>query len=47
MLAHDTKPGTVAAFQTLIPELIRRGYTLVTVSELLGPTSPGEVHFRD
>ena len=46
VLSHDTKPATVAAYQTLIPELIRRGFTLVTVSELLGPTAPGEVHFR-
>lgn len=46
VLSHDVTASTAVAYQTIIPELIRRGFTLVTVSELLGPTGPGEVHRR-
>ncbi len=34
ILMHDLYPTTAAAMEIVIPELVRRGYTLVTVSEL-------------
>ena len=34
VLMHDLYASTAAAMETVIPELIARGYTLVTVSEL-------------
>ena len=34
ILMHDLYPATAAAMEIVIPELVRRGYTLVTVSEL-------------
>ncbi|MBO7449273.1 MAG: DUF4214 domain-containing protein [Clostridiales bacterium] len=34
ILMHDLYPSTAAAMEIVIPELTRRGYTLVTVSEL-------------
>lgn len=34
VLMHDLYKATATASQTIIPELIRRGYQLVTVSEL-------------
>jgi peptidoglycan/xylan/chitin deacetylase (PgdA/CDA1 family) len=39
VLSHDgggPRAGTLAAYATIIPALQRRGYTLVTVEELLG-----------
>lgn len=41
ILLHDTLPSTVAATRSLVRELKSRGFTLVTVSDLLGPTAPG------
>ena len=35
ILCHDLHKTTVDAMETVIPELIRRGYQLVTVSELM------------
>ncbi|MCI9576262.1 MAG: polysaccharide deacetylase family protein [Clostridiales bacterium] len=35
ILMHDLQPSTADACETLIPELKKRGYQLVTVSELL------------
>ena len=35
ILMHDTHSSTAAAAEILIPELISRGYQLVTVSQLL------------
>ncbi|MBR5010739.1 MAG: hypothetical protein IKY06_08865, partial [Clostridia bacterium] len=32
---HETSPETVKALEILIPELIRRGYRFLTVSELI------------
>lgn len=46
ILSHDSLPQSVTAYQTIIPTLVERGYTLVTVDELLGTTNPGEVHRR-
>lgn len=34
ILMHDLYPATAAAMEIVIPELVRRGYTLVTVSEM-------------
>ncbi|MBR3057856.1 MAG: DUF4214 domain-containing protein [Clostridiales bacterium] len=34
VLMHDLYPSTAAAAEVIIPELIARGYTLVTISEL-------------
>ena len=34
VLMHDIHSPTIAAAEILIPELVRRGYQLVTVSEL-------------
>ena len=35
ILMHDLQSSTADACETLIPELKKRGYQLVTVSELL------------
>jgi len=47
ILTHEIHPTTVDAMVRIIPELKRRGYQFVTVSELLGhsnkDTSPGSV----
>ncbi len=44
VLMHDIHPTTVAAAEIVIPELVKRGYQLVTVSELAsfrGGMAPG------
>lgn len=41
VLLHDIRPTTVDAIKPLLRDLKSRGMTLVTVSELLGPTRPG------
>jgi peptidoglycan/xylan/chitin deacetylase (PgdA/CDA1 family) len=50
ILCHDLHGTTVDAMERLIPELIARGYQLVTVSELLNQKGEeiqaGEVYFR-
>lgn len=45
ILMHDIHPTSVAAVPGLIRLLRARGYTLVTVPELLGPTKPGGRYF--
>lgn len=42
LLSHDLYPTTAAAYQRIIPDLIKQGYTLVTVSDLLDldPANP-------
>ena len=48
VLMHDIHKPTVAAAETIIPELISRGYQLVTVSELAqyrGGMEKGKVYF--
>jgi len=35
LLSHDLYPTTAAAYQRIIPDLVKQGYTLVTVSDLL------------
>ncbi|MGW1840711.1 polysaccharide deacetylase family protein [Streptomyces sp. BBFR2] len=40
ILLHDIYPGTVPAVPGIIEELKHRGFTLVTVSQLLSPAKP-------
>ncbi|CAL9407298.1 hypothetical protein SUDANB121_01594 [Nocardiopsis dassonvillei] len=42
ILMHDIHPTTIAASRRIIAELDAAGYTMVTVSQLLGDTEPGE-----
>lgn len=44
ILMHDIHAPTVKAAPWIATELQRRGYTLVTVSELFGTTRPGRVY---
>lgn len=44
ILMHDIHPWSVAATPAIIAELRARGYTLVTVPQLLGSTKPGSVY---
>ena len=44
ILAHDIHGTTATAMERVIPELIKRGYRLVTVSELLGEIEPGKIY---
>lgn len=44
MLFHDTKEWTVNAMTTVVPKLKEQGYSLVTVTQLLGKTEPGKVY---
>lgn len=45
VLMHDIRPTTVDATGSLIRALRRRGFRLVTVPELLGPTRPGHSYY--
>jgi peptidoglycan/xylan/chitin deacetylase (PgdA/CDA1 family) len=40
ILLHERYAGTIPAVADIIPALRKRGYTLVTVSELMSPASP-------
>ena len=42
---HDVYASTAAAMKRVVPDLIAKGYKLVTVEELLGETKPGEVYY--
>lgn len=42
ILMHDIHPSTIAASHKIVRELDARGYRMVTVSQLLGDTEPGE-----
>ncbi|WP_150242366.1 polysaccharide deacetylase family protein [Nocardiopsis quinghaiensis] len=44
ILMHDIHGTTIDATHTVVGELDARGYTMVTVSQLLGTTTPGEVY---
>jgi peptidoglycan/xylan/chitin deacetylase (PgdA/CDA1 family) len=44
ILCHDTVESTIDAIEQAIPALKAKGYTLVTISELLGETEPGQVY---
>jgi len=50
LLFHDIHDVTVAAIEKIVPELIKRGYQLVTVSELMShsenPPVAGEIYRR-
>ncbi|MBP2703260.1 polysaccharide deacetylase family protein [Microbispora sp. RL4-1S] len=46
VLMHDIHPTTVEAVPRLLDELDRKGYTYVTVSELLGSPVPGKQYFN-
>jgi peptidoglycan/xylan/chitin deacetylase (PgdA/CDA1 family) len=46
ILLHDIHPTTVAAVPALVAELRSRGYTLVTLTRLVGPPKPGARYFR-
>lgn len=41
VLMHDIRPTTVDAIAVMVRELKRRGFTLVTVTQLFGRTRPG------
>jgi len=45
ILMHDIHPTTVEAVPGIIDQLRSRGYTLVTVPQLLGKVTPGEKYF--
>ncbi|WP_036555193.1 polysaccharide deacetylase family protein [Nocardiopsis sp. CNT312] len=44
ILMHDIHPTTIAASRRIISELDARGFTMVTVTQLLGPTTPGGLY---
>ncbi|GAA2527648.1 hypothetical protein GCM10010407_17260 [Rarobacter incanus] len=46
ILMHDIHPTTVKAAPTIIKKLKKRGYTLVTVSELLGSQKSGTAYYH-
>ncbi|MEW9533469.1 polysaccharide deacetylase family protein [Microbispora sp. NPDC049125] len=46
VLMHDIHPTTVKALPHLLDELDRKGFTYVTVSELLGSPLPGKQYFN-
>lgn len=46
ILMHDIYASTVNAVPAIIKGLRQRGFTLVTVSQLLGPTRPGRIYFN-
>lgn len=45
ILCHDIHGTTVDAMEIVIPDLLAQGYHLVTVTELLGTTTPGMVYY--
>lgn len=46
ILVHDIHPTTVTAVPAIIDGLRAKGYTFVTVSQLLGRTKPGQKYFH-
>ncbi len=46
ILLHDVQPSTVEAVPQIVKELRKQGYTLVTVSELLGDVKAGKTYRR-
>lgn len=46
VLAHDIHPWTIKAVPTLIQRLRAKGYTLVSLDDILGPTKPGASYAR-
>jgi peptidoglycan/xylan/chitin deacetylase (PgdA/CDA1 family) len=45
ILMHDIHDTTVDAVPDILEQLTEEGYTLVTVTQLLGETEPGSTHF--
>jgi peptidoglycan/xylan/chitin deacetylase (PgdA/CDA1 family) len=45
ILMHDIHPETVDAVPRVIAKLRKKGFTLVTVSELLGASKPGKRYY--
>ncbi|WP_116112195.1 polysaccharide deacetylase family protein [Austwickia chelonae] len=45
ILMHDTRPTTAEAVPKIIEGLKSRGFTLVTVEQLLGKPTPGKAYF--
>lgn len=45
ILMHDIRPTTVNAVDTIVRTLRRRGFTLVTVSDVIGDPKPGHTYF--
>ena len=46
VLAHDIHPWTIKAVPTLIEKIRAKGYTLVSLDDILGPTTPGKTYTR-
>ena len=50
ILCHDLHKSTVDAMEKVVPDLIKKGYQLVTVSELLtcrgGEITAGKVYYK-
>ena len=46
VLAHDIHPWTIKAVPTLIKKIRAKGYTLVSLDDILGPTTPGKTYTR-
>lgn len=46
VLAHDIHPWTIKAVPTLIKKIRAKGYTLVSLDDILGRTEPGETYAR-
>ncbi|PID50892.1 MAG: hypothetical protein CR980_01285 [Propionibacteriales bacterium] len=46
ILMHSIHAPSVAAVPKIVDQLQAKGFTLVTVTELLGPTKPGQTYFN-
>lgn len=46
VLAHDIHPWTIKAVPTLITRIRAKGYTLVSLDDILGKTVPGRTYVR-
>ncbi len=46
ILMHDIHASTVEAVPGIVAALKARGFTLVTIPQLLGSTTPGKVYTR-
>jgi len=46
VLLHDIHATTIEAVPRILAELDRKGYTYVTVSELLGDVTPGKQYVK-
>jgi len=46
VLAHDIHPWTIKAVPSLIAKLRAKGYSLVSLDDILGPARPGKTYVR-